>query len=55
MPLALIVDHIFAPPLWVHAILWTIVVLGLTLGALRPVKAYTIALQYKRRPDDFRS
>ena len=55
VPLALIVDHNFAPPLWVHAILWTIVVLGLTLGALRPVKAYTIALQYKRRPDDFRS
>jgi len=53
VPLALIVDYIFAPPLWVHAILWTIVALGLTIGALRPVKAYIIALQFKRRPNDF--
>lgn len=42
-------------PLWVHAILWSVVILGLTLGMLRPAKAYTIALQYKHHPDIFQA
>jgi len=50
VPLALWLNHIIAIPLWAHAILWTIITLALTLGALKPIKSYIIALQYKHRP-----
>lgn len=53
VPLALFVETLFAPPLWVHAVLWTVVALGLTIGALRPLKSYVIALQFKHRPGDW--
>lgn len=53
VPLALWVDWVFALPLWVHFVLWSAVALGLTLVALRPLKAYIIALQYKHRPGDW--
>ena len=53
VPLALILDAYISPPLWVHAVVWTIVALGLTLGCLKPLKAYIIALQYKHRPGDW--
>lgn len=36
-------------PLWVHAILWSAVLLALTVGMLRPAKACVIALQYRHR------
>jgi uncharacterized protein (DUF983 family) len=50
VPLALIFEQIFSPPLWVHAVLWTVVALGITLGSLRPLKAFIMALQFKHRP-----
>lgn len=53
VPLALIVDHIFSPPLWVHAVLWGVVAISLTLGALKPLKSYIIHLQYKHRQSDW--
>ncbi len=53
VPLALVLEFAVAPPLWVHAVLWGAAALGLTLGSLRPLKAYIIALQYRYRPDDF--
>lgn len=53
VPAALLVESIFAPPLWVHGVLWTVVALALTLGSLRPLKAYIIALQYKHRASDW--
>lgn len=53
VPLALVLDSWLSPPLWVHAVLWTAVALTITLGALRPLKAYIIALQYRHRPKDF--
>lgn len=52
VPLALIVDATFTVPLWVHAILWSAAALGITVGSLRPLKAYIIALQYKHLPWD---
>ncbi len=52
VPLALLVEWLFGLALWVHALLWTSVALGLTLGMLRPLKAYVIALQFKHRPGD---
>lgn len=51
VPLALIVDSMFSPPLWVHAVLWSVIGLGLTVGMLRPAKALVLALQYKHKPE----
>lgn len=53
VPLALILDAAVSPPLWVHGVLWTLVALVITLGLLKPIKAYVIALQFKHRPGDW--
>ena len=45
--LAILVEILFAPPLWVHIVLWTPVILGGAIGMLRPLKAGLIALQYR--------
>lgn len=50
VPLAWLFERAFALPLWVHAVLWSAVALAVTLAALRPLKAYVIALQYRHRP-----
>jgi len=52
-PLALWVGLTWAWPLWLHAVVWSVVVLGLAVGMLRPAKAYFLALQYRHRPEDF--
>ncbi|MFN3700555.1 MAG: DUF983 domain-containing protein [Alphaproteobacteria bacterium] len=52
VPLALLLDALVVIPLWVHGVVWSIVALGATLGSLRPLKAYIIALQYKHLPWD---
>ena len=51
VPLALLMEWAVSPPLWVHAVLWGLVALGLTLWMMRPVKAYIIALELKHRPE----
>ncbi|HUH85652.1 MAG TPA: DUF983 domain-containing protein [Stellaceae bacterium] len=47
--LAILVEIFFAPPLWVHLVLWTPVILGGAILMLRPLKAALIALQYRHR------
>ncbi len=47
------VEARYAPPLWVHALLWIPFVIGGTLLMLRPMKATLIALQYKHRREDY--
>jgi len=47
--LALVTEILFAPPLWVHMLLWTPVILGGAILMLRPLKAALIALQYRHR------
>jgi len=42
---ALAVEIIYAPPYWVHALLWGPLILITTLLPLRPVKGLLIALQ----------
>lgn len=51
VPVALIVSMNVTWPLWLHAIVWSVVILGLALGMLRPAKAYMTALQYRYRRD----
>ncbi len=49
--LALFVEFTFAPPYWVHVVLWVPLVLGLSIGLLRPLKGFLIAQQYKHRAE----
>ncbi|MDE0811539.1 MAG: DUF983 domain-containing protein [Alphaproteobacteria bacterium] len=49
--LALIVEVSYQPPFWLHALLWIPLILVLSLGLLRPLKALFYAINYDRRPD----
>jgi len=44
---AALVEIAFAPPLWVHVVLWLPATLGGAILLLRPLKAGLIALQYR--------
>ncbi len=50
VPLAVLADYVFNPPLWAIGIIFGGLALALTIGMLRPLKAYVMALQYKHRP-----
>lgn len=39
----------FAPPYWVHVVLWPPAILIASLALLRPLKALFIALQYRHK------
>jgi uncharacterized protein (DUF983 family) len=54
VPLALLTEVWFEPPIWVHMALWGPLILGASLGLLRPAKAILIALQYKHRSGEGR-
>jgi len=43
------VEIIYAPPYWVHALLWGPLILVTMLVPLRPVKGLLIALQYHHK------
>ena len=45
--LAAFVELRFAPPIWVHLMLWTPLILVGAIAMLRPLKAVLIALQYR--------
>jgi uncharacterized protein (DUF983 family) len=45
--LAAVVEIKFAPPFWLHLMLWTPLILAGAILMLRPLKAGLIALQYK--------
>jgi uncharacterized protein (DUF983 family) len=53
VPMALLLEVWAQPPLWLHGVIWSVLALGITLGALRPLKAYIIALQFRHRPGDW--
>jgi uncharacterized protein (DUF983 family) len=46
---ALMVEVLYQPPFYVHALLWLPLILITTLLPLRPVKALMIALQYRHK------
>ncbi len=46
---ALIVEVVYQPPYWVHALLWAPLILVTTIGPLRPMKGLLIALQYHHK------
>ncbi len=54
---ALLLELAYAPPLWLHAVLWPPLVLVFSLGLLRPIKGVMIALQFvnQARPGEITS
>jgi uncharacterized protein (DUF983 family) len=51
---ALIVEAIWRPPYWLHALLWVPLLLLISLGLLRPLKGLLIALQYHHKAEEGR-
>ncbi len=49
VPIALVLDHMYGLSLWVQALLWSVIGLGIIAGLMPPVKAYIIALNYRHR------
>lgn len=46
---AVLVELAYAPPYWLHALLWLPATLLLSLALLRPFKAILVALQYRHK------
>ena len=51
---ALIVEFLYQPPFWLHALLWGPLILITTLGPLRPMKGLMIALQFHHKAEEGR-
>jgi uncharacterized protein (DUF983 family) len=49
VPLAVWTEFHFEPPIWVHILIWPALLLGGTIGLLRPLKALMIGQQYRHR------
>ncbi len=47
--LAILVEALFSPPIWVHLVLWTPLTIGGAILLTRPLKAGLIAQQYRAR------
>ena len=47
--LALVVERTYAPPLWMHAVLWAPLTVGGTLAILPLLKGLSVALQFRFR------
>ena len=52
IPLAMWVEFSYVPPLWLHAVLWTPLIIGLSIALLRPLKGVMVALQFKHQASD---
>ncbi len=50
--LAFWVEFRFEPPLWVHAVLWPVVTLGLAVPMIRVLKAALVAMQFRHRASE---
>jgi uncharacterized protein (DUF983 family) len=46
VPLALVVEVAYAPPYWLHAVLWLPLTIGLAVGLLQPVKGAIVGWQW---------
>jgi uncharacterized protein (DUF983 family) len=46
---ALVVEVMYQPPYWLHALLWVPLILALTILPLRPAKGLLIALQFHHK------
>ena len=53
VPLILIVEKLWAPELWVHAMIWFPLTIGLTLALMPPVKGAVVGLQWALKMNGF--
>jgi uncharacterized protein (DUF983 family) len=53
VPMALAFEHFFAPPMWLHMLVWGSVALSAIAFILPMIKAYVILLQYRHRPGEW--
>jgi uncharacterized protein (DUF983 family) len=53
--LAIWFEALFEPPMWLHMLIWTPVVLGGSIWLLRPFKAILVALQYRHKAGESRT
>ena len=51
--LALGLEILAEPPVWVHMAVWPPAIVALALALLRPAKAILVALHYKNLPDEY--
>lgn len=51
---ALIVEVLYAPPYWLHAVLWGPLAVLVPLALLRPFKGVLLALQFKHKAQEGR-
>jgi uncharacterized protein (DUF983 family) len=49
---ALVTEIAWQPAMWIHAVLWGPLVVGLSLALLRPLKGLAVALQYVNRASE---
>jgi uncharacterized protein (DUF983 family) len=47
--LALLVEFNWHWPYWLHAVVWAPLIIGLSLGLLRPLKGWFIGMQYRHK------
>src|SRR3712207_1018951 len=52
--LALWVEFTYAPPIWLHLVLWFGLTAAMSLALVRPLKALMVALQYKHKAEEGR-
>jgi len=54
VPLTLITQIVFHPPMWVHMLIWLPVTAALCLAVMRPFKAILFAMQWKHKAAEAR-
>jgi uncharacterized protein (DUF983 family) len=54
VPPAVVVDLLFHPPMWANILVWTLVLLAVSLGLLRLFKGGMIALQFQHKAEEAR-
>ena len=52
VPLVFLLEAMAEPPIWVHLVIWPVVIVGLAIALLRPMKGVLIALQFKHHASD---
>jgi len=53
VPLVLLAEVTYAPPLWLHAAIWGPLTIAMALGLLQPVKGAIVAWQWANRMHGF--
>jgi uncharacterized protein (DUF983 family) len=52
VPIVILIELLYQPPIWLHAIIGAVLILGGALALLRPMKALMIALQFRHKASD---